>query len=426
MQRTFAMLAGASLLLTASNAPAAFTDHLQCFKIKEKAAKAVYTADLTPNDLAFDVAEGCVIKVPAKWLCLNAQPSNVAPAEPTPYVSQDASQTYLCYQTTCPGDHVTTTYTDSFGEHEITAIKTGMVCKPVVQTEPTPTCGDGIHNNDESDVDCGGSCPENCDVGDSCGNNDDCTTGLCDGGSCAIVAASCSNSMKDVDETDVDCGGPFCAPCAPGKLCGKPDDCSSMQCHLGLCADPGHCSNSVKDVDEGDVDCGGEICSRCDTGDTCGMDRDCADYICDGGVCAEPSCSDHRPNQDETGVDCGGSVCAACPLHQPCLGATDCASGYCSADSRCELATCHNGVPDVDETDTDCGGGDCEPCNEGDACEIPSDCRTNACESGTCIAPACTDPGQMCGGECMPCAPGGQCNQPADCMTGMCMDGMCM
>ncbi len=42
-----------------------------------------------------------------------------------------------------------------------------------------PTCSDGLRNGDESDVDCGGACPQCGDAG-KCNQNSDCTTGLCD------------------------------------------------------------------------------------------------------------------------------------------------------------------------------------------------------------------------------------------------------
>lgn len=415
------MLALAGLLLSATSA-SALNDDLQCIKIKEKAAKAVYTADLAPIDPTFDVAPGCVIKLPAKWLCLDVIPDNFSPAEPAP-AARDTPQTFLCYRTSCPAQQVTKTYNDSFGAHEITTIKTGMVCRPVFHATST-SCADGVQNGNESDTDCGGSCPVACANGDTCAAAADCESGICSGGICTANPGHCSNSLKDLDETDVDCGGP-CPGCAPGKLCGKPTDCSSGECHLGVCSDPAHCTNSVKDVDEGDIDCGGQTCSKCEVGDTCSFDLDCASYTCSRGLCVEPSCTDGHPNQDETGIDCGGSVCPKCQLQEPCVSATDCASNFCSMNDRCELARCYNGATDGDESDVDCGGNDCQRCVIGATCNAPSDCSSFVCNGGSCAAPACYDPVQMCGGECGPCGPGGQCQAPHECMTGVCHDGFC-
>src|SRR5690242_2058603 len=38
----------------------------------------------------------------------------------------------------------------------------------------TPTCTDGVKNGDETDVDCGGSCSNKCAVGKGCGTATDC------------------------------------------------------------------------------------------------------------------------------------------------------------------------------------------------------------------------------------------------------------
>src|SRR5262245_30545906 len=51
-------------------------------------------------------------------------------------------------------------------------------------------------------------------------------------------ALSCSNGMRDVRETDVDCGGPCPTKCATGKNCGAGSDCVSGVCASSVCATP--------------------------------------------------------------------------------------------------------------------------------------------------------------------------------------------
>ena len=46
---------------------------------------------------------------------------------------------------------------------------------------------------------------------------------------------SCSDSVKNGNETDVDCGGGTCPKCASGKKCVAASDCSSGMCSGGVC-----------------------------------------------------------------------------------------------------------------------------------------------------------------------------------------------
>lgn len=49
-----------------------------------------------------------------------------------------------------------------------------------------PTASDGVQNQDESDVDCGGSNADKCTAGKKCGQADDCQSGLCQSGICQV------------------------------------------------------------------------------------------------------------------------------------------------------------------------------------------------------------------------------------------------
>ena len=55
---------------------------------------------------------------------------------------------------------------------------------PGTDSGPMESCSDGIMNQDESDVDCGGTCGATCTPGDMCGGNGDCTTDMCNAGVC--------------------------------------------------------------------------------------------------------------------------------------------------------------------------------------------------------------------------------------------------
>jgi hypothetical protein len=57
-------------------------------------------------------------------------------------------------------------------------------------------------------------------------------------------AAHCFNDVPDGTESDLDCGGPDCAPCNPGFECdGDPNNCVSDACNSGVvCIDPQLCT----------------------------------------------------------------------------------------------------------------------------------------------------------------------------------------
>jgi len=48
------------------------------------------------------------------------------------------------------------------------------------------------------------------------------------------IVPTCSDGVKNQGETDVDCGGP-CAPCVDGKSCLLDSDCLSGYCHDNIC-----------------------------------------------------------------------------------------------------------------------------------------------------------------------------------------------
>ena len=174
---------------------------------------------------------------------------------------------------------------------------------------PEATCDDGIKNQDETDVDCGGSICEPCRDGLRCEEGSDCQSGRCINGIC--FPATCNDGIRNQGETDVDCGGP-CDPCPEGKRCQVDQDCRSGLCEDNICMPfKDHCYDGVQNHGETDVDCGGP-CKPCEAGKSCEVDSDCTSLNCAMGICMAATCSDGIQNQGEEDVDCGGP----CP---PCL-----------------------------------------------------------------------------------------------------------
>ncbi len=97
------------------------------------------------------------------------------------------------------------------------------------------TCSDGMQNGNETDKDCGGRCGATCAVGKMCGAGGDCTTTICNGVTHLCGANSCDDGVMNNNETDVDCGGTMCNPCGGAKKCVAPTDCLSNVCGQMYC-----------------------------------------------------------------------------------------------------------------------------------------------------------------------------------------------
>lgn len=158
-----------------------------------------------------------------------------------------------------------------------------------------PNCYDGILNNGEEKIDCGGAFCEECphcengrfdpDRGETC---IDC------GGPCG-ECPTCNNCMLDEGlESGIDCGG--FANCPP---------CNSL------------CGDGLLNGLEEEIDCGGPDCEAC------------------------PTCSDTLMNGNEIGIDCGGPDCDPCTTSGSCINGVldgdewwiDCAGSHCP---RCD------------------------------------------------------------------------------------------
>src|SRR6185312_11288647 len=104
----------------------------------------------------------------------------------------------------------------------------------------------------------------------------------CPGDPSCPTDATCSNGVKDGEETGTDCGGP-CKACPDGQGCKVGSDCTSAICVQGMCIAT-TCNDSAKDGDETDTDCGGS-CKACPDGQGCKVGSDCASAICVQGMC---------------------------------------------------------------------------------------------------------------------------------------------
>ena len=155
----------------------------------------------------------------------------------------------------------------------------------------------------------------------------------------ALGPSDCGDGVKNGLETDVDCGGPACAPCSANQACAQGSDCSSRVCANAICQ-PASCSDAVQNGSETDIDCGGATCAPCNIAKACNAPSDCASNSCIGNVCVGGNCADGQKNGDETDIDCGGS-CPRCAAGAVCANENDCQTANCSG-SRCKaMASCN-------------------------------------------------------------------------------------
>ncbi|MCB9593619.1 MAG: hypothetical protein H6719_12875 [Sandaracinaceae bacterium] len=289
------------------------------------------------------------------------------------------------------------------------------------------TCTDELQNGLETDVDCGGNTCMPCADGLMCESGPDCASGVCTSGVC--VAPSCTDGARNQDESDIDCGGAICDACEDGRECAAGTDCTSGVCDAptSTCVSAG-CGDGVLNGDESDVDCGGS-CAPCADGRDCAAGTDCMSAYCSPSMtCATPTCMDGARNQDESDIDCGGTICAGCAVGDSCATGADCASFVCDpATMLCRSASCSDGVINAGETGVDCGGGTCPACGTGAGCASGSDCVSGVCSAMTCAVASCTDAvqngaetGVDCGGGCPGCATGAACTMGTDCASGIC------
>ena len=110
--------------------------------------------------------------------------------------------------------------------------------------------------------------------------------GACQAQAAQVIAANCVDGIQNQGETDVDCGGMnMCPRCADGKTCTNGGDCQNSSCSGNICQAPS-CTDGVRNDGETDTDCGGtNACPRCGIHQFCALGSDCQSGNCMGGVC---------------------------------------------------------------------------------------------------------------------------------------------
>ncbi len=180
---------------------------------------------------------------------------------------------------------------------------------------------------------------------------------------CTNVAACNYDATATIDDSSCiigSCGNGICEPVC-GENATNCNDCLiRLGCTDPLAhnfspranQDDGSCetcTDGIMNGDETDIDCGGSFCGPCAAGCT---DVDAHNYdataLTDDGSCE--TCSDGIQNGDETGVDCGGANSNCGPCGDLCINALDIAcGGSMSGDTNNNTdddlpALCSNGI----------------------------------------------------------------------------------
>lgn len=181
-----------------------------------------------------------------------------------------------------------------------------------------------------------------------------------------VAAATCSDGIKNSDETDIDCGG-HCGKCGTGKVCALGADCTFGVCRTN------------------------RLCGECNLSSDCpGTETECVHRSCTAGVCGMSLAATGTVVAQQTVGDCQSRQCAADGTVKPVVDNSD------IHDDRnpCTNDTCVNGVPmnAMLPINSSCGGqnrcnaaGQCVGCLTGTDCPgSDTVCQTRTCTAGVC------------------------------------------
>ena len=185
-----------------------------------------------------------------------------------------------------------------------------------------PTCSDGIKNQDETDIDCGGTVCPKCANNKNCTINKDCKSNYCKNKVCK------KKPVTRISGGGGGGGGGRGMYTAAEQFYGtaQPTDGGAAECMDDWICDPwGPCIDGMQTRDcflNDYPECILEL-PKPDTTQSCEMPE--PEYV----PPAAPTCFDGIQNQDETFPDCGGSMCKPCDPNLPCIMDRDCVTGYC-------------------------------------------------------------------------------------------------
>jgi len=283
-----------------------------------------------------------------------------------------------------------------------------------------PTCSDGVKNSDETGIDCGGHC------------------GKCAPGGPCLVNADCQYSCR-TDHT--------CAACSAAADCpGVETECEHRTCISGACGSMREAAGTVLTV-QTSGDCKRSQCTADGSVTAVNDDTDVPD---DRNPCTNDICTSGMPSHTTMPANssCGGAnhcnaagQCVGCTVAADCPGTdTACRTRTCTAGGLCGFSFTATGTKLVDPTTGDCKGLQCDGAGNqqvfNDNADLPVDgnaCTTDECSSGTpshrpVASGAACGSSLVCDGanHCVQCLTATTCpGTDAECHTRSCVGGQC-
>ena len=263
--------------------------------------------------------------------------------------------------------------------------------------------GQACQNNGQC---CGGTCTNGtcgagvvacAPVGAPCTTGATCCSGVCIGKSCQ--APTCSDGVQNGTESDIDCGGGSCPPCANGRRCRANSDClPGSGCCGGMCtplttlANCGACGNACP------IPLGGQ--ATCINGQ-CGVACPSGTTPCGSGLAQ--ACVNLQADLHNCGA-CG----SACIV--PAGGSATCVNGQCVPTCPPQMHICLTSINPPATACAEC----CWYSVQTDCSTAPPANATVACTNGVCGF-TCATGYKPCLG--LFCIPSGNCCTALDCPT---------
>jgi len=121
-------------VLAAAVVDAETPDHLECYRVRDSLARTTYRADLA----GLAPEPGCVVRTPARLLCVATPKTLVTPPPPGGVEGVPAGR-FLCYRVRCPRNAVVPLgVRDQFGTRDVRPRPAStLLCAPLATTTTT-------------------------------------------------------------------------------------------------------------------------------------------------------------------------------------------------------------------------------------------------------------------------------------------------